>query len=245
MNITAPMRNRRSERPSKDAMLEASDRVAIWTNSWHGGSLRIKWSRLGDGEARSLAELTRVGAYGGGFVPARLDETQRAEFETLVEKGAGLGPGWFERTREQAGLTREVRKLLAEASRPRQPTVAEEDRLVRMLHDLVKRRALHIDRVGVYMYLLGQIISYEAVAPGAFVEGADDSTTLVLRRNLGLGANHDPTFNATSRWEEAVEQLDRNGLLEVEHLGGPEVRVRMGWRTLKALGRPSRKGRAS
>ena len=228
MNITTPRRSRRSNRPSRESLNEAADRVAVWTNAWQDGSVRIKWNRLGDDEAASLVRLANATARGRGLDPSRLDEQERSEFEALVEKGAGLGPGWFEKTRADAGLTAEVRRLVADASRPKQPTVAEEDRLVRTLFALVQRNALYLDRVGVYMFVLGQLLAYEAESPGAWMEGTGDLATLVLRRNLGLGLDHDPTANATVRWEAAVEQLVRNGLLESEHRGGPEFRIRMG-----------------
>jgi hypothetical protein len=243
MNLTKP-RSRRSNRPAREYLNDSADRVAVWSNAWHGGSLRIKWNRLDDDEALALVKLTDKAAQGRGFDPKRLDKKEQGELEALVEKGAALGLGWFRTTRETDAATREVRRMIAEASRPPQPTVADEERLVRVLHALVKQRALHIDRLGVFIYILGQILSYEAESPGARLEGAGDETTLVLNRTLGLGLDHDPHSNATVRWQKAVEQLARNQLLEVDQLG-QEFHVRMGERTLTALGRGPTKDRTA
>jgi hypothetical protein len=243
MSITKP-RGRRSNRPARDYLAEAADRVAIWTNSWHGGSIRLKWKSLADDEATELVVLANKAARGRGLDPKLLGEEERVRFEALVEQGAGLPAGWFKQTRETAAATREIRRMVAEASQPRQPTVSDEERLIRMAFRLCQMKALHIDRLGVFVYLLGQILAYEAESPGARIEGEGDATTLVLNTRLGLGLDHDPTANATVRWQKAVEQLARNQLLEVDQRG-QEFRVRMGERTLTALGRTPKKGKAA
>jgi hypothetical protein len=235
--------NLRPRRPIKEALDTVKDVIAVGTSTWERGPVRVDFERLDDGEAAELVRLVDAAATGIGFDQTKLGKKDAARFEALVEKSSALGDGYFERTRESARQRSELAALAREAAKPVQPSVAEQVRILRLLHEHVKRGVLHLDRVAVFVYLAGQILAAEPVAPGSRLEGAGDTLALVLSRNLGLGADHDP-YGQLSRWPQAVAQLARVGYLEVEE-AGPEMKVRLGRLALAALGRrpfPKRRG---
>jgi hypothetical protein len=235
---------RRGKRPIREAQAGTKNAIAIGTGTWADGPVRVDFGRLDDGEAHELVELTDAAASGMSFDLSKLDRKQRGRWEALVEQASPLGPGWFARTRREAKMSAELQALIREAERPTAPKVADEVRLWLQLHDLVAAGSLHLDRVAIFVYLLGQLLTGQAIVPRGRFEGAGDARTLVFSRSVGLGGSHDPNGNVSARKWEALGQLDKVGLLEVER-SGDDMRVRLGWRTLRAFGRPTAAPRAA
>jgi hypothetical protein len=234
MNPTT-LRRRRSQRPVKEALTACAQAVAISTAGWDRGSVRVRFDRLDDDEARELVELSEKCVAGWGVDWTKLGRKDRARWEALVEQAGALGDGFFQRMRDEAKLRSEIGELAREAAKPAAPSVREQERLIALLHAHVRDGILHLDRLAVLVYVLGQLLMAEPIAPGSRLENGGDQITLVLRRDLGLGYAHDP-LGRFPKWTDAVKQLTRVGWLASES-NGNELRVRLGPRALRALGR--------
>lgn len=237
------MRRRSRTAVSSSAFLGAKNCVAAHSGLLREGGLRVDADRLSEDEQREFVDLVREasGEYGAWSFD-HLDGRKRKRLEKLIEQGSD-SRGLFERKRQEAEVRALATSAFRAAAKPKPPSVPEEERLLALLHRLVAQRSLHIDRLGIFVYLLGQILAADPISPGARIEGSGDGLTLVLSSRLGLGMNHDP-YEQMTRWRDALSQLDRVGLLEVSGQGN-ELRVRLGSLALRALGRPVSTGRAA
>jgi hypothetical protein len=168
----------------------------------------------------------------------RLSPKERRRWEALIE-GATLNPGHFQHQREQADTNATLEALARKSRTPHreswQPPVGA---VVLLSEDLLSHLdrpdpALWLSDLGVLVFLLVQLENGIALSPGARFEGAGDELALVLDRRLGLGVRFDPE-GELGGWEKRLKHLARNSWLLIEDRG-PEVRVRRGKRTLRAV----------
>lgn len=229
------LKTRRRSRPIREALTGVKDAIARGTSVWENGPVRIDWKKLDDEQATELVRLTDKAATGMGFNLDKLSKGEREAWERVVEVGGNLGAGWFARTRKAERTRAEIQRLTREAQRPVQPQVRDQERILRLLHAHVRDGVLHLDRVALFVHVLGQLLASEPLGPRSTIEGAGDTATLVLDRRYGFGYAHDP-HGQLARWEEALKQLARVGYLETQQ-SGQTLRVRLGPLALRALGR--------
>ena len=212
-------------RPSGEKLDELRDEVARRTAALSDGSLRPDLSKLDDGEARELFELTTS--------ETALSEKQRARWEYLVERGAAR-EGLFARLRDFDAIQREARELHRGIAR-RPFTRKEERGLFAELADQIEGGFLNAEHVAVVAMLL---ISFQSAKPFGKKQRFDvvgGESVLVIDANWGLISDSLDDVGMFARWRQILEHLERNAWVTVERRG-PEWSIRLGVRATRALG---------
>jgi hypothetical protein len=217
---------------------ERLERLAAARNQIQSSlGIKIDPERLDHDEQVALLELAhgcRAGAEPGvhRFNPQQLGRKERSRLEALVEKGAAK-PGLFKRHREEATLKQRTAELATRARRPSaRPRWEERGAVVlprETAFEFLRDGIFFLEHFGLLVYLLAQFENGEALAPRSYFDG----DTLVIDRNVGIGARFDPEGRMTPRWRETFDHLVANGWFTAD-TSGSGVRVTRGPRAIAA-----------
>jgi hypothetical protein len=218
-------------RPSKEELLDARDFVVRHSGLRRG---QADWSRLTVEDERELVAVRHEARSEGDGL--QLDSPAiRDRWEALLEKLAGLESGTFAQQRRDAKVDLKFRELAAKARALRSPKPAAEQGFLLAVHEQIRIRALHVDRVAPLILVLGQLLSGTPSTPSSRIEGEGVDAILVLDRRHGLSANaHDPSGSMAS-WRTSLKQLHKNHWLTVREGPGPQIVIGLGSRTIRLL----------
>lgn len=184
---------------------------------------------LEEREQAELVEFAQVAATdgGGGLNLTQLPERDRRKFERLVAKAAAKPSDYFDTTRRDAAAFAKVRELAVRARRPEARPRWEERGAVVLSREVAfdwfrqPEPILHVEHLGLLVFLAGMFENGEAHGRTARFEGAGDELTLVVDANLGLGAasSFDADGSIGRGWRRYLEHLEANGFFVVERNG--------------------------
>ena len=214
------------ERPP--ALVETFKYGAVNPVARHLG-LTASIHRLSDDEARELVELVRRATpEPRAFNLNELGRRDRAKFERLVARAAGLEDDHFDKIRANESAAVKIRELARQAVRPRKLTPRQERAFLLEVSDHVRRGVLTAPTLAVIVLAVGEIFNGATGAPRGETVGSGATLRLVLDARYGFGEVDLP------RWQQSLSHATKNGWL-VTTRQGPRIEVGLGARTLRLL----------
>jgi hypothetical protein len=245
-----PMQMILNRRPPIDPGVASSMRT--WVTRMFG--VDCDFNRLSKDEALDALELFRKAwiqpspddeTHSGGLNLGLLDADEKARFEHRIATAAGLEPGHFQTEREWHMLRVELARQNAEARRHRQMLRDETVDFLGVVHGHLLSGHLRFEHLGILVSLLAAFQAGETLgAPGQSFSGKGADLCLTFNTHYGLLGRVDPNGRA-GNWQARLDHLIRTGWFTLERPGGPELRLRLGRRAVRAMaGEPLKSARA-
>jgi len=214
----SPIMGRRGrDAPSRDALLEARDIVAVRTSGLRPGGLRCDWGKLDEADQRRAVELVRE-ADRGTWSWTRLGK-KRAGLERLIERAADA-PRIFENTRSME----EIAALAAGAHQAavRRPlSRRQENGVFQEIARCIENGWLNVADLAVLTAFIAAFVGGKPLGPRSRVERMGDETVLVLD-DATMGpffGKFDPEEQIGPRAKMNLAHLEVNEWLTIERSG--------------------------
>jgi hypothetical protein len=193
----------------------------------------VDMSRLDEDEQRKLLTLAEKATTDNWGLDWKALGRERARFEGLLEKAAGLDAGSLQAQRDEEKALREFDEFFADDRRRYTMSLQAEVDWFRAVAGWLRSGHLWPTHVGVLTAVVAQLASGEGFGENR-VEGRRDDAVLVID-NLGRQGLLGVSTVGIENWQWLLDWLEQQRFLIVERGRGPTVRVRLGPKTLKAL----------
>jgi hypothetical protein len=192
-------------------------------------NIAVSVHRLSDDDARALVELVaKATPEARAFNLNELRRRDRAKFERLTARAAGLPDDHFDRSRRDEAAAVKMRELALRVVRPRKPTQRQERTLMLELCSHVQKRLMTAPTLAVVVLAVGSIFDGSTSAPGGETVGSGAELRLVLDARFGFGEVDLP------RWKQSLDYAARAQWLVVERQS-QRVEIGLGPRVLRLM----------